>query len=353
MEEQREGDHRSKAFPIRLNYRSGRPSLPELLVDDSKDPVQLVSVFSYGNDRNIAGKSSKIFDKELRALPTRAEGELVNLDENPKRKTAKSVCTHSQRGRNSMVPPTRTENTRNKNQDLSDWLLLGKSMQDPAFVSDGTPRRNFSDEVHFRSRKTEGNYQYPLGTGLHTYPSSVGFEKCSYPDFITDTQKINCESLHSRENCPVRRSFSSHPLGESWSSYSERQKLRHKKGCERKVDELIATGRRCEFSQRSKPGPSGHKPPAELKRTSSSNSFKYHKNIPRSRSASFPQNKLDCHVILDWREKRHDGVTYVTPFLQSCNFEKPVVSSDVGCRETTSTQDTLSTDTVVYSEGFG
>lgn len=344
-----ETSHRSRASGsarYRLNHSRSRTHPQE----DLKDPFQVVSAFSYVTSPSNTRNSAKTIHKESKKklLDGMKYTSVAISNENSKRQPINEV--YSQQGKISPPAGPRTGSPEQEKHGLSDWLLLGKSVQDPTCYSpDKTHHRKyFSNEAYLVSSrlKNEEGHKYPSCAGLHTHPPSV--EKCPNPQH--GFGKVHSDG-YLEANGPRLPSFSSRPLGEPWMSYSDWQKSRHKPNAGEKklLDNMMAAA--------AGPGPLNYCRPlsAELRRTSSQGSLKNCGKISRSRSASLPvQTKLkQCRVVFDWKENKSGGVTYVTPFLQNAEpeGEEPAcVSSLTDRRQSTARMDDKLDTRVAYSK---
>lgn len=327
MEEQREvGERNMPPVPITLNYKCRRQTST---LEDSKDYFQVVPVPSYAPNlhANTSRKLSRMKDNERRKTSlNKIDTGLIKLtNENQKRQKSSSSSPH---GKTSPPSPAwRAKSTDNTN-DLSDWLLLGKSIQDPGCSSAKKDQRNIGNEFYFLPRKEEESGKNHFCSGLHTYPPSIA--KCSDPEHLRKTNYSENKN-YSAEKDRLHHwypSFSSRPLGEPCTTnYSGWQKLRNKTnvGGDKKLDEIIAAGRQAQFSQRKTASHLSlrNSSSAQLLRSSSSSSLT--KYTSRSRSISLPTQGLTSlhhNVVFDWEEKRNNGITYVTPLFQTSEPER-------------------------------
>ena len=207
-------------------------------------------------------------------------------------------------------------------QGLNDWLVLGKRLQQhpPDYWSPRQAFRRRSSSEPTRSLDRYLQSQGSCSAGLHTYPPTASRLRPA-SEMNPKQQGPECGNFFNtnRHRLPA---FNPRPLGQAWVGY-ERQRLRHRE-LERPLDDILASGERHLMSVRSGP-PRRCSPTPHLQRVSSQESLRNHAS--RSRSASLPtQSKLhDARVVMEWRERRTGGVTYVTPFLQNLSDAQKVL----------------------------
>lgn len=326
MEEQREAGQKSRPVPITtLNYNCHTPSST---LEDSKDYFQVIPVpiCAANLHANTSRKLSRMIDNKNRKTSlNKIDTGLIKTNENKNRQKSTPSSLH---GKTSPAPAAWKAESTDNTKDLSDWLLLGKSIQDPGCSSAKKDQRNLDNELYFLPKKAEESGKNHFCSGLHTYPPSIA--KCSDPEHF---RKINSENENysgKEDHHHWFPSFSSRPLGEPCTTpYNERQRLRNKTNVgagDKKLDEIIAAGRQAQFSQRKTVSPlsSRMSSSAQLLRSSSSSSLtKFAANTSRSRSISLPtQTSLHYNVVFDWKEKRNNGITYITPLFQTSEPER-------------------------------
>lgn len=202
----------------------------------------------------------------------------------------------------------------------SDWLLSGKSLQHPPdhWNPDYSFRRRSSSEPDCKSSKSNETTNLSQ-SGLQTCPPAARRSSSSELHQRPPQTCGNFFSTH-RHRLPA---FSPRPLGQPWMNYSERQRSRNVVGGEVKkpLDEMLPAGVRQSLSPRQGGSPRRYTPTSYLRRSSSHDNLR--NRVSRSRSSSLPvPNKLhESRVVMEWKEKRTGGVTYVTPFLQTLGDE--------------------------------
>ena len=189
------------------------------------------------------------------------------------------------------------------NADLS---LKGKRLQlwPEVWSLDYAKQTQSNGEVE--GRNSESSEEFRFNSGLQTYPLSTRSVCTSAVDSACDNF-----SHPNRHRLP---SFHPRPLGQSWvGNHTQR-----KKPSERAIslDNLRASGVRQPLCTRTRSHPPRYTISPHLRRSSSPDSLR---GVPRTRSASLPvPSKLhESRMVMEWKEKRAGGVTYVTPCLQT------------------------------------
>ncbi len=204
---------------------------------------------------------------------------------------------------------------KNKQDFNSDLLLTGKRLRmSPEFwTPDYALRSRSGSESECKS--PESNEGYRISSGLQTYPPPN--VRSSYVNEVS-SRRSQTKSFYDAFNLNRHRppAFSSRPLGQSWLGYPERQKPRARQPRSRQ-DDIHASGVRQHLCTRQRVPPRRYTHSPHLKRTSSQDSLRNH--IPRTRSSSLPvpSKPQESRVVMEWKERRTGGVTYVTPVLKT------------------------------------
>ena len=212
----------------------------------------------------------------------------------------KSVSTTEKKGNNCL-----DKKPQEFNADLS---LKGKRLQLwPEFWN-----LDYAKQTHSYSdvdcKNSESSDEFRLDSGLQSYPPSTRSLCTNEVDSVFDNL------LHrNRHRFPA---FHPRPLGQPWVGYNPQRKKTPENG--RSLDSLHASGTRQPLCARKRGHPPQHTHSAHLRRSSSQDNLKG-RHIPRTRSASLPvPSKLhESRMVMEWKEKRAGGVTYVTPCLQT------------------------------------
>ena len=196
-----------------------------------------------------------------------------------------------------------------KRQELNTNLSLkGKRLQLwPEFWSLDFAKQTRSNS-EFEGRNLESSEEFRFNSGLQTYPPSTRSVCTSEVDSVCDNF-----SYPNRHRLP---SFHPRPLGQPWvGSHTQRKKPSE---LAISLDNLRASGVRQPLCTRTKSHPPRYTISPHLRRSSSQESLRGGR-IPRTRSASLPvPSKLyESRMVMEWKEKRAGGVTYVTPCLQT------------------------------------
>ena len=270
-------------------------------------PLAIESSFSYITNSEKAKKSRKIAGspKQHEKWPRSSKsGIRISV---PQRVNG----TVNNQSKTSLAAEGKIDNSFNKDKkDLNTNLCLtGRRLPlCPEFwTSDNSFRSRSDSEPVFKN--IESNDRNP---GLQTYPpTNVRF---SYANEVSSRQShISGNFVQAnRHRLPA---FRPRPLGQSWVGVPEQQKSREE-SYKRSLDDVRAYGVSQPQYRRQRSPPRRNNLAPRLKRISSQDSLKGH--IPRTRSLSLPvPSKLHESHVMEWKEKRTGGVTYVTPVLHT------------------------------------
>lgn len=259
--------------------------------------LSIESSFSYVANSANKSSSSSPQQERLKISTTISKHGITNSIVSSQQKT---LSTTERKGNNCLDKKSHEFNT-----DLS---LQGKRLQLwPEFWSlDYAKQTRSNSDVECKN--SESDEEFRLNSGLQTYPPSTRSLSTNEVDSGSDN------FLHrNRHRFPA---FHPRPLGQPWVGYSPQRKKTPELG--RSLDNLYASGVRQPLFARKRGHPPQYALSPHLRRSSSQDSFKGH-HIPRTRSASLPvPSKLhESRMVMEWKEKRAGGVTYVTPCLQT------------------------------------